>query len=110
MRRLNFHTEIGANTAVMMTAQISDCPIVPAAGTPLSSPRTASARIVTGFTLTQACSQPGMVAVGTKTLLVNVNGKVTTNPKICTFSGLPATTPTSTASHDTASEKTSTSA
>src|SRR3954454_13815958 len=108
MRRLNFHTEIGANTAVMMTAQISDCPIVPATGTPLSSPRTASATIVTGFTLTQACSQRGMVDVGTKTLLVNVNGKVNANPKISTISGLPATTPTSTASQESASEKTST--
>src|SRR5215510_8420373 len=110
MRRLNFHTDNGANTTVITSAHTSDCPIADADTTPSNRPRTASARIVTGFTFTHACSQPGMVTVGTKALLVNVSGNVTTKPKICTFSGLSTITPTSTASHDTASVKMSTSA
>src|SRR6185369_17282494 len=109
MRRLNFHTDSGAKTTVIASAHSRDCPIAEADAVPLNRSRTASARIVTGFTLTHACSQPGMVSVGTNALLVNVSGNVTTKPKICTFSGLSTITPTSTATHDTARVKMSTS-
>src|SRR5215470_7536584 len=107
---MNFHTDSGANTAAIASAHSRDCPIAVAETAPSRRPRTASARIVTGFTFTHDCSQPGMVLVGTNALLVNVSGKVTTNPKICTFSGLSTRTPTSTAIHDMARVKTSTSA
>src|SRR5687767_9184990 len=105
MRRLKRVTAMGANTAAIAAAQISDWMMADEDGTPSSMPRIASDRIVTGFTFTHDCSHPGIVSVGTNALLVNVSGNVTTKPKICTFSGLSTTTPTSTAIHDTASVK-----
>jgi hypothetical protein len=47
-----------------------------AGGTPCTSPRAASETWVTGLTLTQASSQPGSSAVGTKMLLPKVSGKI----------------------------------
>src|SRR5262249_25540777 len=79
---LNLATASGAKTAVMPSAHSSACTTGPPAATPSSSPRVASAMIVTGFTLTHACSQPSIVSVGTKALLVKVSGNVTVNPKI----------------------------
>ena len=58
---------------------------------------------------TIACSQPGIVSAGTKTLLTKVIGKSAVKPNICTFSGSFATIPTSTDTHENASAKTSTS-
>src|SRR4029453_2785944 len=46
--------------------------------------------------------QPGIVAVGTNALLANVNGKITTKPNACTFSGASTSMPTSTGSHENA--------
>ena len=69
----------------------------------------ASASTLTGLTLDQACSQPGIVLVRTNASLVNVSGNSTTNPKICTFSGLAASMLTSTIAHDTASDDASSS-
>src|SRR5215475_10993814 len=46
------------------------------------------ASAVTGFTFTQACSQPGNVPVATNTLLPKVNGNMMMNPKPCTACGV----------------------
>src|SRR5260370_7692124 len=54
-------------------------------GTPPTSAydRAVSAVSVTGLTLATACSQPGMLATGTKTELANTRGKMTTKPADC---------------------------
>src|SRR5579859_2449390 len=49
--------------------------------------RSASARWLTGLTLTKAWSQPGMVRGWTKMLLANVGGIVTTRPRLLTVAG-----------------------
>jgi exodeoxyribonuclease V alpha subunit len=57
-------------------------------GTPPTSAydRAVSAVRVMGLTLAKACSQPGMLATGTKTELANTSGKMTTKPADCAAS------------------------
>jgi len=59
-----------------------------AAGPPVNRPRSASVSRVIGLTLTKACSQPGIVAVGTSRLLPNTSGKNAMNPKAWTPCGV----------------------
>ena len=42
---------------------------------------------VTGWWLAKVCSQPGMLAVGTKAELANTSGKMMTNAASCAVSG-----------------------
>jgi hypothetical protein len=75
-----------------------------AAGPPTVSARTASARWVTGFTFTHACSQPGMLLVlASRTLLPNVSGSMARNEMPCTVSGVGTTSPMMIGTQQTAS-------
>ncbi len=47
----------------------------------------ASASSDIGLTFTNACSQPGMVAIGTSRLLAKMIGNIAVNPKACTPCG-----------------------
>ena len=72
-------------------------------GPPTVSPRTASARWVTGLTLTHACSQPGMVDVlGIRMLLPKTSGIMKMNAMPWTVSGDGAISPISTEIQHTA--------
>ena len=62
-----------------------------ATGPPVSSPRAASATCVTGLISTNPRSHDGRVSVGTKTLLPNVSGNITSAPSPCTDRGCPTT-------------------
>src|SRR5262250_187467 len=56
-------------------------------GVPVSaSERAASAVTVTGLTLANAASQPGIVETGTNTELAKTSGKITTKPADCAAS------------------------
>src|SRR5208282_4782068 len=68
----------------MPTAHSSDLTAGLATEPPVNRPRSASVSRVIGFTLTKACSQPGIVAVGASRLLPNTSGKNAMNPKACT--------------------------
>src|SRR5260370_3550872 len=65
-------------------------------GTPPTSAydRAVSAVRVTGLTFATACSQPGMLATGTKTELANTRGKMTTKPADCAASAPPTVSAT----------------
>ena len=82
----------------------------PATSPPMSRPRMASARCVTGLMSDQVCSQPGKVLEGTSALLVNVSGIIVEKEIICTFSGLDALSPISTDIQDIARATTTSSA
>ena len=86
--------------AVHSRDEVTACP----SGWSSSSPRAASETWVTGLTFTQACSQPGRSAVGTKTLLAKVSGKISRNAKPWTLPGLLASMPTRAAIQQTAKE------
>src|SRR5690242_19490480 len=76
----------------MITAEATSPNVADAAtGPPLSSPRAASATCVTGLIWTNPRSHHGMVSVGTKTLLPNVIGSITSAPRPCTDRGCPTT-------------------
>ena len=49
-----------------------------------------------GLTLTKACSQPGIVSVGTKVLLPKLSGSTIRNMMPCTAPEVRATIPTNT--------------
>src|SRR5216117_411095 len=51
-------------------------------GPPTNRPRAASLSADTGLTFAHACSQPGIVRVGAKTELPNVNGRNQTMPTV----------------------------
>src|SRR5690606_28061564 len=104
-RRLNAHTDSGANTTRKASAQTTDHSSGSATGPPSISPRTASEMMLTGLTFTNASSHPGNVAAGTNTLLTIVSGNIAVKPKICTRSGSLAVMPTSTDTHEKHSAK-----
>ena len=62
----------------------------------------ASTTIVTGLALAKACSQPGMVKIGTNALLANVSGKTHTNPADWAASTLPTESPMTAEIHENA--------
>src|SRR5215207_4274482 len=105
-RRLKAQTDSGANTRAIAPAHARDWMIRVASGPVTIRPRDASARIETGFALTNGCSQLGIVSAGTNTLLTNVTGNNAVNPNSCTFSGSLATTPTSTDTQENAKANT----
>src|SRR5260370_35210136 len=76
-------------------------------GTPPTSAydRAVSAVSVTGLTLATACSQPGMLATGTKTELANTRGKMTTKPADCPASAPRTVSATKAKIHLTANPK-----
>src|SRR6185437_16747176 len=93
----------GKVTSTIPAAQASVYQTCEPTGPPTVSARTESARSVTGLTLTQACSQPGMVEVlASSTLLPNTSGMGQMNEMPCTVSGRGATKPTSTETQQTA--------
>src|SRR6185295_19474976 len=75
------------NTATSTADAIRAVVAGPATGPPVSSPRAPSATFETGLISTNACSQPGSVSVGTKTLLPKVSGSMTSAPSPCTERG-----------------------
>src|ERR1700753_1202476 len=87
----------GNATSTIPAAQASVIQALFPTAPPVVSARTASARWVTGLTLTQACSQPGIVEVLlSRTLLPNTSGMVQMNAMPCTVSGDGAISPIST--------------
>ena len=62
-------------------------------GPPSISPRAASITDVTGLTLTNACSHPGIVSTGTNAELANVSGRMIMNPSVFTDSVVRAVMP-----------------
>src|SRR5215203_4634562 len=77
-------TASGANTARIRPAVPSAMNASSATGPPVSRPRTASVRWVTGLTLTHARSQPGIVSAEANMLEPNVNGNSAMKPIPCT--------------------------
>src|SRR5215469_5693452 len=59
---------------------------VGSSGPPRAIARMALTTYVTGWLLAKACSQPGMVAIGTNAEDTNVSGNSQTNPNDCTAS------------------------
>src|ERR1700744_2446877 len=80
-----------------------------ATGPPTNRPAAAPGREVIGLTLTNAGSQPGIVCVGTSTLLPKVSGKYSSEPKYCTPCGVLTSRPISADSQHSARANASTS-
>src|SRR5262249_11443125 len=74
-------TARGANTTTMPIAHSTVLTAASATGPPIISPRDAVARSDIGLTFTNACSQPGIVSVGTSRLLANTRGNIAVKPK-----------------------------
>ena len=91
VRRRYRYTANGANTAITTADEISANVSGAATGPPVSSPRAASATCVTGLISTNPRSHDGRVFAGTKTLLPNVSGNITSAPSPCTDRGCPTT-------------------
>src|SRR5215475_10155431 len=64
-----------------------------ATGPPRASDRIALMMNVTGWLLANACSQPGMVSIGTNAELRNVSGNSQIRPNACTDSSSPMASP-----------------
>ena len=64
-----------------------------AIGPPRAMARMASTVNVMGWLLANACSQPGMVEIGTKAELRKVSGNSQTRPNACTDSSSPMARP-----------------
>jgi len=79
----------------MPSAHSSDLTVAAPTGPPMSRPRSASVRNVIGLTFTKACSQPGIVVVGTSTLLPNTSGNMPRDPNVCTACGVFSSSPMS---------------
>src|SRR5262249_52962939 len=86
-------TAMGANTTTMPTAHSTDLRAASANGPPVISPRVEVARSDIGLTSTNACSQPGIVSVGTSRLLANTSGNIAVKPKSCTPCAVLASSP-----------------
>ena len=65
-------------------------------GSPIISARTVLTRCEIGLTLTNACSQPGIVSVSTNVLLPKLSGSTSRNMIPCTAPGVRAIIPTNT--------------
>src|SRR5262249_57613232 len=92
-------TARGANTTTMPIPQSTDLSAASATGPPVISPRVAVARSDIGLTRTNACSQPGIVSVGTSRLLANPSGNIAVKPKSCTPCAVLPSSPSSGAIH-----------
>lgn len=95
-------------TSVMPASQAAASITGRPTGPPSSSPRALCATSVTGLCVTNAWSQPGMLAAGANTPLANVSGITMRNPAVCTASGLRSETPISAISQDSAKPQAST--
>src|ERR1700683_3891496 len=82
----------------------------PATGPPIVRTRTALTTAVTGWCLANACSQPGIVATGTKADEANTSGASSGNDAACAVSLSGTERPTIATSHDSEYAKASTSA
>src|SRR5579863_9726474 len=74
----------GKNTTSSPAHQANVHPTCDPTGPPSIRPRTADTRCESGFTFTNACSQPGIVETRTNVLLPNDSGNTIRNITPCT--------------------------
>src|SRR5689334_16688458 len=99
-------TASGMNTRKIATSHSTLFHRLGHTGPPSASARMVSTTYVTGWLLANACSHPGIVAIGTNAELRNVSGNSQIRPNACTDSSSPIASPVNAAMQQIATPNT----